>query len=87
MFSGEIFSYIYIYMCVCVYIYTHTHIYIYIYIHIYHNVAFIWKMSYEIFLYPTEEQFTKYNLKETDLGMAYFDTKMQCFLSAGLWHR
>jgi hypothetical protein len=44
-------------------------------------------MSYEIFLYPTEEQFTKYNLKETDLGMAYFDTKMQCFLSAGLWHR
>lgn len=35
-------------------------------------------MAYEICLYPIEGQFTKYNLKETALGAAYFDTKMEC---------
>ena len=34
-------------------------------------------MSYEILLYLIEEQFTKYNLKRTALGTAYFDTKMR----------
>jgi hypothetical protein len=37
-------------------------------------------MSYEIFLYLIEEQFTKYNIKGTALGTAYFDNKMECSL-------